>query len=41
MKNIETQIRTLDANFINKIQETKDRISGIKNMIEKMDTSFK
>ena len=41
MKNLQKKTGTTDANITNRIQEMKRRISGIKDMIEDIDTSIK
>ena len=41
MKNLGKRTGTTDANITNRIQEMKRRISGIKDMIEDIDTSIK
>ena len=41
MDNLGTRSGTTDARITNKIQQTKERISGIKHIIEDIDTTVK
>jgi hypothetical protein len=41
MENLEMRTVTTDANIINIIQEREERISGIEDIIEQIDTMVK
>ena len=41
MKNAETWKGTTEASFTNRIREIEERMSGIKDVLEEMDTSVK
>ena len=41
MKNLESQTKTSKVKLTNRVQEMEERISGIEDKIEEMDTSVK